>query len=53
MSKLVVGDRVRHDFTPVNGTIDAIMPGRSTYRYLVTWDDGKFDWYQRKVLIKL
>lgn len=51
--RLVLGCRVKHDFSLTEGTYTARRKVLGGYDYYIEWDKGFADWYQRKVLIVL
>jgi hypothetical protein len=50
--KILVGERVYHDFSGIHGEVLAYRQDSQGYNYQVKWYDGKktVDWYKRKVL---
>jgi hypothetical protein len=57
MSKLQVGDRVKHDFSLDHGTIKQVRKDPGGYNYFVEWDfpdrADQNDWYKSEVLVLL
>lgn len=54
MSKrLVLGCRVMHDFSKIQGTYTMQRKIQGGYNYYIEWDKGLNDWYRREVLVVL
>lgn len=55
MARVMIGSRVKHDFSGTIGTVTNYRRDPQGYNYEVQWDDrgNKVDWYKRKVLILL
>jgi hypothetical protein len=52
MIRLLIGTKIRHDFSRTTGIITAYRRDPQGYNYQVQWDDkgSKIDWYKRNVL---